>query len=417
MYKKLLESIDPSGKRFLLCSVPIEWDWDNAGKYIQKEFYNLVGFLPQIREEGKPYFIPSDKDVFQAYSSVVNAANPSASDAYVQAVNDAERLIAEAKNKLDTDRFQMKEEMKEEKGEPGFNANSWMKETGWDIILEKDRQSLAKYNDDKAEIVGRWDPEHKAALKALEEPLKEDEKKKGFVKMQVTANKFELYPNFIIDVKGEDWARKARLGKAGGSKEFQLSISSLNVKQSKSEVGFEAGLNLFFTKIFSVKGEGQKVDIEQEIKNMSISIKFKAHTAVTVHPDPGWYNASYLAKLARNDRWKEPSDSVEKLFGHEGFHSVITGFVAVFQPSLTITMSEKAMTAARLALKGNMDISIPPFTAGQIPGISIDVGASGSHSQSSLSAHAESNSLTIESTSDKAQILGVYVANPGGVKV
>lgn len=415
MYEKLMNSIDPSGTKFLMCRAARDWDWPVAEKgCIQEQAYALIGYLPQAVEDGKPYFTPSDKDVFQAYSSVINAVSPSSSDAYDQAVKDVEQKITAARRKLGDDRDSMNEEMKEEKNNEGFDKESWMKDMGWDGVLAGDRESLAKYNAELSEIVKKWNPDHAAALKAIaEDPTME---RKGFVKMH-TAGKFEVYPNFLVGVDGIDWARKARLGKAGGSKGFDLSISSMDLKESESKVGFEAGLKLFFLKVFGVKGKAERSTMETEVKKMTVSINFKAHTTVDVHADPGWYNSSYLAKVFNDDRWKEPSDTKEKIFGKEGFHSIITGFVAVFQPSITIKMSESAMKKAKFALEGSIDIDVPPFTAGGIPGISASAEAKGSRSQSSLSSRIEGNSITIESKSDFPQILGVYVSPPGGVKV
>ena len=391
LYDKICEIIDLSGsQRFLLCSSAIDWDWPVAQDgYIERKEYSFVGYMPQPVEADKLYFARSDKELFQAYSTVINSVNPTKPDQYHHKLGELDNQIAAAKAKLDNDTVLMNQAMKDAKELPEFNLKDWMVSSGWGGMLEANRKALQTLNEDKIEFIDSWDDPRKDAVEALDQ--RESERPgPGYVWM-MNGGRTEIYPNFYVEKNGQEWARKVRSG--GVPTEIELSTCIQQSQPQEKRNAVQKGVDLgkaVFKLMNPLAGK-------QDAEHAKVSIKFKAITTVSVRPDPSWYKTGYLSKIGRENHWKEPT--TETLLGSNGIlHAVIVGFVAVYEPSFAIHSSEKKLKQA-----GELNISLPPLINGSIP-------VCGSTSEGGCKkACITKDSATIESSGQSPQIIGVII--------
>lgn len=442
---KVLKSTTPSkNQRFWLANVPIEWDQDFDSNFMKK--YSLLGYMPHAPEDGSPYYTRSHKEIYEEYKHIVFSVLPIPSDEHAKRLAETNKKICAAEAKHEKDLAKMNEAMNAAREKPGFNEEEWKQQRKLPKLEE-----LQKLYELKNELVEKWDLPHSEAIQAVERNVKNP----GFEEVNL-GGRSEVYPSYDITEDASEWALNVRLGKANSQKSFKLSTSSLTLEDAATSGGFEAGLKEFFTKIFgagenaecknneeiiSIKvpselsaGSANNVEdsnmtdgfmhgvknlfgfaakagyknIDEEIK--SIEVKFEAFIFVRVTPG-AWYKSDYLTQVAREDRWKW-NTSAREIF--KDFHSIVTGFVAVYGPSLTIKMSEHAKKKTELALKGGLELSIPPIVTGRLPGVSTDVEASRNSQNSDLKASFKGNSVTIELGSKAAapQILGFCTEKP-----
>lgn len=405
LHDKFRENMQLSeSQQLLLCSTPVDWDWPVAQHgYIEKSEYDFVGYMPQPVEEGKLYFTRSDREVFQAYSTVIESVNPAKSDQYHEELGNIDNEIKDAKSELDKDNDLMKkgleEARKEPKKEPEFDEETWKEISGWKSILDADLKALETLTDDKKYLIENWDNLREEAVKAIGRRQAESIGP-GYVKM-MNRGKIFTYPNFDVDKNSQQWAQKIRTERSGAIGLLEGFMISTNMGHEDESL-LHGGLKVFGKSIFSFHK-----DKYLEESDVRISIKYKAHTKVSVHPDSGWYKSDYLSQICQDNHWKHPKDSSETMFGSKGtLHSIISGFIAVYQPSYNIQMSEKASKEEHA---NEFYISLPPFINGPIPGFS----ASGNSVRSFMSSRLEANnSITIESHSEYPQIVGIIVNKP-----
>ena len=88
--------------------------------------------MPQPVEEDKQYYAPSDKEVFQVYSTVINSVTPTKSDHYHQELSDIDCQITAAKAKLANSTCCMEEEKKDAENQVGFKEK-----LGWRAVAER----------------------------------------------------------------------------------------------------------------------------------------------------------------------------------------------------------------------------------------------------------------------------------------
>ena len=94
------------------------------------------------------------------------------------------------------------------------------------------------------------------------------------------------------------------------------------------------------------------------------------------------------------------------MLGPKGIlHSVVTGFVAGYRPTLTLTTSKSAKDEIKKKLDGKLKLSVGPLSFGK-------GSLSGSGSTETSNLKEDKESIEIKSESDCPQILGVIVANP-----
>ena len=424
LYDKLLESIHLSGsEKFLLCSTPIDWDWPFAQEgYINKSEYDFVGYMPQPVEEDKLYYTPSDKEVFQAYSTVINSVNPTRSDHYHQELSDIDNQITAAKAKLDENKAYMEEAKKGAQNQVGFKEKDWMESSGWKGILDASRKALQALLDDKNDLIENWDNPRKEALDAINRKAEENPSQ-GYAKM-MNRGEIYIYPNFRVDKNGQEWARQVRTGRIGTPTQILLNMHTNQQSKVRPNFAENLGFNPFLNFGIRMLVPGGRLipdilfdnsDTEgQEEEETKLSIKYQAITTVSVRPDPGWYKSGYLSKIGRDNYWKEPSDSTETMLGTNGIlHSVIVGFVAIYGPSYSIQMSKSALENAKHATEFNNDfnISLPPFINGRVP-ISGHSEAVNDLKPTSLASSFLNDSLIIESNTEYPQIIGVIIDRP-----
>lgn len=414
LHEEIIKKFSPGSDKLLVCPSPIDWDWPKAQRgYILQQEYNLVGYMPQPIDKDKPYYAKSNKEIFDAYSTVIRAVKSIPPDEYLQQVSDLDDQIRASKAKLDEDMTYMMDQMKDAKTDEDFDKESWLKLSGWKETLESDRKAKKSLEDKKMELSDEWDHDHKQALNALSK----SENKPGYAKVMTNQNKPVVCPDFSVQFNGIEWARKATT-RGGSSIELNISKSKATQKVLKLKGSKKASLDIFFFNVFNSKGEAERFNLEQDTSSTDISIKFKAHTTVSVSPDPNWYHSGYLAKIAQDNLWNDPSHTTEEMFGSKGiFHSTISGFIAVYQPILKITTSKAMFDKVTTSLKGSAGISFGPFSFGSVFGITPKLSVEGSSAKSTMNFQSEGNSLTFESTAKYPQIIAILVDRPVSSKL
>ena len=107
---------------------------------------------------------------------------------------------------------------------------------------------------------------------------------------------------------------------------------------------------------------------------------------MNANPDPEWYHQAYLKKIGQLNKWLDHR-TTDQVFGPQGFHYIVTGFVAVYRPSIQISTSSSSLSTIKQAAGGSGGISIGPF------GFS----ASGSGGSSKFDLSEGSGDITITS--------------------
>lgn len=415
LYDELAKTINLTGsQRFLLATTPQEWDWP-VSEYTEMAEYQLVGYMPEAVPDHKPYYTRTSTSIYDAYKTVIRAVDVVTSDNQQQAVRDIDNRIKAANAKYSKKETILNHKMSEASKRAGkdFDEDKWLKGSGkrFQMELKSADAELEQLYADREEITNEWDTQRKEAIDALKLP-KDDKSKLGFTNIVVGDN-VEPFPGYMVSKNGLEWASEVRVDRAGQSKTISISSSSTKYSESENKIGVDGGVKVFFMKVFNAKGEDEKLNLDEDSSSTKITITFKALTTVSVNPHEGWFKSGYLKKIAQDDRWKERNQTKETMFGRKGIlHSVISGFVAGYQPSLKIETSGSAYKKMKEALKGSAGISIPPFSFGSWSGISGDASATGSHSKEIWSTTKEDDAIIIESTTTAAQIIGVLVDHP-----
>ena len=157
-------------------------------------------------------------------------------------------------------------------------------------------------------------------------------------------------PNFIVPVNGIMWRdrhvgnssviHKIRLLYQPASKPFKH--SNFLTFSGNHSTGNDSSSKTFpemSIASFIPFERNESLRVEDSI-DTSITISFKVIERVNVKPDPDWYYSAYLNKVAQLGGWLH-GQTTEQVFGPSGFHSVVTGFVAVYRPSFTISTSSQ----------------------------------------------------------------------------
>ena len=143
---------------------------------------------------------------------------------------------------------------------------------------------------------------------------------------------------------------------------------------------------------------GGKESLNLEKGETTIKIEFEALDTINVTPDDQWYKSAYLK---RKHEWLM-NQTPEEVFGPQGFHSIITGLVVCYRPSITITTSTRNLKEIKTVVSGKSPFSIGPFS----------FGGSGNYENYTYDFKDSKASVTIKSKSDYGRILGVMVKNP-----
>jgi hypothetical protein len=209
---------------------------------------------------------------------------------------------------------------------------------------------------------------------------------------------------YSIGTTGQDWVN---LISQGGGKKYTITVSQSKSSDTMSQSWAKA--NASYNAVFwSVEASGswQKLDIDQSDQSVEATIDM---TATLILAPPGaWYDGGYMKTLAGNDGsffppWT-PKGGSSPVFGQNGLlQTMITGLVAVYQPSVTITMSASTYNRAFQQFEASTGVRIGPFT----------FGGSGGHEANAVKKAASNGAFTAQSTATYPFILGVTVATPG----
>ena len=388
LYDALLDHVSPGEGSFLIHKTNDIWDWKRDDAKINPAAYSLVGFMPAPPTSEGPFYMPGASSIYQAYRSVISSVKLEVSDEQKQQLMSLEESMAAVQAKKNENYKTYLYEYNSD-GKPA-DEDEYRKMTGWDVKIKMYDDELKELLRKKDEILKRSNVDHYDVVAALD-------KEKGFTGM-FKSGKVSNVPNYIIDKQAIEWRDKVSNGQ-GNTVTIQL--SSRDRHESRTKETFSAGVRFFF--FFSIGGGSssrETVNIEEEETN--ITIKFDAINTVNVRPDPEWYNQPYLNKIGQLNQWLDRR-STEQIFGLPGgFHSVVTGFVVVYQPSVEISTSASCREQMKSAIKGGGGFGFGPFF----------FGGGGSRKEERYDLSEKDGKLVLKSQSKYGQIIGVLVNNP-----
>lgn len=375
-YAKLTKHISPGDpKRFRIFSTSMNWDWEKANPgFVDSREQQLVGFMPQPvgdKDKGPFFYRSSGQDIFGAYKIVLNTA--------MLAEIEEQLSIAKAKKKEESDI----QKLNASRHHPDFDVINTLRKLDKtiDSLLKKIRQT--GYSTDFIE-----------AQEAIA-------KKKGHVQVY-SGNDFSDVPQYMVSENGTEWATKVANGK-GNRIKFSL-LKPVNKRRARAILIFETAFQFIFACIFNTRVDVHDQPRAGEDDTAEVSIEFEALETITVQPNPAWFKSALLQKISQRKHWRK-GHNTKDIFGPNGMHSYISGFVVAYHPSLVITEPKRnrVIDNAVKRLAQSTGLSIEPTLAGIL-----------SDGEPMEEYDERTNKITtrISTKSDNAQILGVLVSKP-----
>lgn len=335
------------GNGFLISKTGKSWDWASAPPgSIDKFDYDLAGTMP-LRQKGdqEPSYAPGTElsDAYETVLFSIKRAHPTGDMKKIQ------NQLAFLQAKKSAEFYTYQALKAKEAAKPGFNEEEWKEGTDWVTRLTMYDDEIEECKND-LKLFKVNDPIYNKIRGAL------DSKQDFLIRVQ---DKKEV-PPYSITANGPQWAQMVAGGK-GNRIEIKLSSADINDKKRQGGGRFQAGVKLFSFIPFGIKGgiSGSEERMKIEKESTEISIAFEAIETFQVSRGD-WFNLSFLKKVADEDRWGD-GHTTQQMLGRDGIlHSVVTGFVAAYRPSLTITASKSANAEVKKKLEGNLGLSIGP---------------------------------------------------------
>ena len=404
-YEQIVQNV-LGGRRdnFQLMSPMLDWTWAPAPSgFIDPRAYRIVGQLPKWTAVGT--YEPGGKYMHQAYLEVLNLFNAREKAIREDRVKEATDRVTRAQKKM------MEDEQLADLGysdyrkalPPGIPAKSYEEWIGiyWKGTLDADTLVYNKAVETLALVIGEENTGLDDAIEAATPPKSPSELKPGFVKVK-TGPTIEVRPNYIFS-DPKQWADRVA-AQGGMSLSIKLSASARSTAISKSWAGgVITGAGTIEDVYFAFKGSSgwERQDLTTEDKTVEIEINFRAISMLEVGPDSSWYNSGLLRRLATGGyggNFPKPA------FGEGGvLPLVVTSLIAVYQPSIDITMSEATYNKYSESFNAALGIQIGPFV----------IGGKGGHSGENWSKYTENKTFHVESYAPYPYIIGITVKNPG----
>lgn len=391
-YDKVIEAVAPKSADFLLFKTGMMWDWEAPALGVNYAQQQLVSTMPSYIGEGQaPFFSSSGTSIYDAYSTVLTSVKLDASTEQAQQLKGIDdQLAVLMKKKMDANRTYLEMYNDAKGGDPDFQSyTDWLKDNFYYDTLHSNDEEIKMLSQKKADIASASSFKWSEAYTALNS-------KAGFVKV-VDPNESTSHqvPNFVVGANAIDWANKVAGGKGN---ETTISLYSNKHYESKSKHTFTTESHFLF---FYTKTTHTKTTLDVENAQTKIDIKYDALEMINVTPDSRWYKQAYLNQMGQLGKWLN-NMTTEQVFGPQGFHYVITGFVVGYRPSIDLTTSSDITHQVNETLSSGGGISLGP----------ISIGASGSHSSEEYSFEQSGNSLHIHSKSKYGRIIGIIAKNP-----
>ena len=385
----------------------MDWTWATPKPgYIDATAYNVVGQIPKWSAIGK--YSPSATDLYSSYKNMINTC-PKLTLTPSQAlrVKEVQDQINAAQTTLTEDenarKYAWAQAIKDlPHGFPHPVYEKWYQTSGQKAIIDADSAAVQKAATTKADIVAQQNPNYKEAIEKAAMPTDQYARKAGFLKCDVSGYP-EWRAGFLVS-QGRDWV--AQLSDGGGNPLIiEMDASKASSAMKESWAGGAADYGSSFFGIYA-NGSWHDMKLTESDSNVKVQINIKAVTQVPVKPGE-WYNPGYLGVLAREHQWNDPFTTEggdSPVFGKGGLLPLmITGMIAGYQTSFTITMSSATFQNHESEFKAAGGIRIGPFHIG---------GGYHTHSDS-WTKSTSGTSFTGESKAKYPFIIGFIVAEPG----
>ncbi len=406
-FSQIQQKLLGAGANLQLVSPTIDWWWPTAPTgQIAARAFNLVNSIPKWSPVGD--FSPSSAPFYNAYLQVLQQVNPTIPPDRQQAWTNAHNNLVAAQNTWQNDQTAMYRAWTVAStglppGVPAPDYVTWQKSSGFADTLLTDAQQIAKAQQVMATVTGQQNPALTAALAAAAMPPDKNTVKPGFTTMDQGDGTLVPEPAYTIGTTGQDWINQ--LSQGGGKKiSISVSQSQSSDNMSKSWAKANASVSEVFWSV-EAGGSWEKLDIDQSDQSVQATIDM---TATDIQVKPGaWYDGGYMKTLAGSGSFFTPwtaKGGASPVFGEGGLLPLmITGFVAAYQPSVTITMSASTYKRAQQKFEASTGIRVGPF----------NFGGSGGHEANSVNKSASNGTFTAKSTATYPFIIGVTVAMPG----
>lgn len=392
LYDKLYENISPDNKSFYIHKTGLMFDWQPKPLGVNYAQQQMVSVMPSYIEKGKsPFYSSSGTYIYDAYGTVLTSAKLDASIEQQQQLQGIDDQLSVLMAKRQKNNNMYSEMYKDAKGtDPNFPSyTDWLKENLYWDILHSDDEAIKMLTKKKSDIASASSFKWNEAYAALNS-------KAGFVKMMDPNETTSTdVPNFVLGQNAIEWRNKVAGGKGNA---VGITLSNSKEYKSTSDFRFDAGISIYN---FSASGGGGRDTLNLDKDKTTISIELEALDTINVTPDQRWYFQAYLNNLGQQGKWLN-GQTTEQVFGPQGFHSVITGLVVCYRPTITMSTSSSNLETIKTVAKGGGGFSVGPFT----------FGGSGDYEGSTYDYKDNGASVTIKSKSEYGRVLGVMVKNP-----
>lgn len=451
LYDQIRDKFAP-GENFLLLKTGKNWDWPPNAGFVEKKEHYLVSTMPApvVGERESPYYVPSGADIYDAYRTTLNSVKLDITEEFKAQLAEVDENITTTL-KVQRDTYKKYQDAWSESGNDPSEKEEWKELNGWDVQLSLQREQLLTLQQRRQNILSAQTTDHNRALKAIKE-------RKGFVKMY-DGTKIREVPHFLVSENGIVWRDKVAGGKGNrivielstprepqagsavaGNNFLLLSTNSGDTEKGKNEgdvtkTKFAPDAKFFSFDVSeeispptttllgaatgSTGSTGSWYDIfttpfitpaipairaDTESRSTSIRMTFEAATLVSVKPDPEWYHSAYINKIGQTRNWLDDRTS-EDVFGPQGFHSIVTGFIAVYHPLIEITTRNESIR--RNINSRTSHFSVGPFSFSQSAKEEEE-----EEEEEAFALRESGDTITIDSKSNYARIIGVIVQKP-----
>ena len=284
-------------------------------------------------------------------------------------------------------------------------------QTKIDGLTASVNQVTKKYTNDLANLLS--DDQLNQSLQALVPPDQSPANggsKPGWIAVPDAGGTLRWQPEYNLTSTPDQVVQSLTAGSTGG---FSVSLDAAqsSSSMSKSWAGGSASRDVAFFAV-SVGGSWSNLNINNSDESVKVEISVKSSVYVPVNPGV-WFNGGFLSNLAKNNTaggyqlssgWTATGSGANVAFGPNGLLSTsVAALVLVFQPSVSVTLSQSAFQQVSKSWSGSAGLRVGPFTFG---------GSGGSQSQYTSSSSG-GTTLTATSTSTSPQIIGLSVGFPG----
>jgi PIN domain nuclease of toxin-antitoxin system len=408
MYKALMNALKADPKTFQMIYPYIAWDWDVVSTgYTDVRQWQFCNMMPQWSAIGQ--YISSNDGFSDAYGTLLNNIVADTTDPQLrQELDDDSNELTQRKNDYDTKLKQARDEYKEIAVDNKPTFLEWLADpyggASWKKVLDPLNNRLTE-----AQKVYDADVK-KAQTPGLTEAINNFNEPSYRTKIQGTEYKDSpSVPAWNINKSYLKWVQEI---KARGGTPLNVSFEINNAAYDYQDTWAKgsASIERLFWEV-QVNGQWEKITEFSSEENISAQLNFAATETLPITTG-AWYNGGFVKQVRRGPFTRNvsayKSDENAWMWGNGGIMPLTkTAMVVGYQPSITVKLSQSAISSFLQKWKAATGLRIGPFTFG---------GETGQTTEK-WNKNTEGNSITATSTSEIPVIIGINIQeiNPQNV--